>query len=162
MKENTTAMNGKTTTKARGERNNNPLNIKYLKTNNWLGKVPDREKKDTVFEEFTSMVYGLRAAIKLIRRHIARENAPTPRAIINRWAPPTADHNPTEAYITFVEQRMKQLMEKEWALTNHYDPASRINPRDFDQMRALVTAMCEFESKYTPMYSQFNAAWKTV
>ena len=146
----------------RGERNKNPMNIKYSKSNKWWGKVPDYLKKDKVFEEFTSMHYGLRAGIKLLMRHIAREKGSTPRVIIMRWAPPDVDGNNTENYISFVEQRMKQLMEKEWALTNNYDPASRINPRDFDQMRALVTAMCEFESKYTPMYSQFNAAWKTV
>ena len=53
MKENTTAMNGNTTTKARGERNNNPLNIKYLKTNNWLGKVLDSDKKDPKYHSQT-------------------------------------------------------------------------------------------------------------
>ena len=52
----------------RGIRNNNPLNIKFVKRNKWTGRVPEEQKTDPLFEEFTDMVYGLRAAIVLLRR----------------------------------------------------------------------------------------------
>lgn len=84
----------------RGIRNNNPLNIRYA-GNNWLGKVPKDSKKDTAFEEFTTMYYGFRAALLLIQNYIIKYGCNTITKIITRWAPP-ADHNNTAKYIADV------------------------------------------------------------
>ena len=147
------------TTTTRGVRNCNPLNIKYSERNKWQGKVPDREKKDQVFEEFRSMEYGLRAAIKLISNYCMRENGSTPAAIIRRWAPSNADGNHTENYIDYVENRMQQLLVTVWKHALSYDPKIRISYKNYDVMHALITAMSEFESRYTPLDFDFKAAW---
>jgi hypothetical protein len=142
----------------RGERNNNPLNIKYSEKNRWVGKKYSN-KNDPVFEEFKTMAYGLRAAIKLISNYCMRENGSTPAAIIRRWAPSNADGNHTENYIDYVENRMQQLLVTVWKHALSYDPKIRISYKDYDVMHALITAMSEFESRYTPLDFDFKAAW---
>ena len=144
----------------RGVRNCNPLNIKYSERNKWQGKVPLQEKKDQVFEEFRSMEYGLRAALKLITKYCL-EGTDTPRAIISKWAPASADGNHTKEYIEYVERRMKQLLEEQkYALS--YDPRQPVNFLNKDVMQALLTAMSEFESRYTPSEFELNQAWKLL
>ena len=82
----------------RGLRNNNPLNIRV--GNVWLGEVSN--PTDGVFEQFTSIEYGLRAGFVLIRRYIRHYKNNTIRLIVSRWAPST--ENNTEAYIQRVSQ----------------------------------------------------------
>ncbi len=53
----------------RGYRNNNPLNLR-ISSSSWLGKVADNT--DGVFEQFSDIRYGYRAAIKTIRNYITR------------------------------------------------------------------------------------------
>ena len=84
----------------RGIRNNNPLNIRYSKTN-WNGKVLKENKKDPNFEEFTSMYFGFRAALINIETYIIKYGCNTITKIIHRWAPPT-DGNNTASYIQHV------------------------------------------------------------
>ena len=140
----------------RGIYNNNPLNIRYQKRNNWEGKVTkkgvpsatccdgesggtsrlpikqsgigpcdlvaERDKMDEQFEEFISMYYGFRAAIRLMENYI-RDGHNTINAIVRRWAPPT--ENDTQGYLRNVtywtqmggneniaigSQQMKQLI----------------------------------------------------
>ena len=147
-------------TLTRGVRNSNPLNIKYSERNKWQGKVPDREKKDQVFEEFRSMEYGLRAALKLITKYCL-EGTDTPRAIIRKWAPASADGNHTKEYIEYVERRMKQLLEEQrYALS--YDPRQPVNFLNKAVMQALLTAMSEFESRYTPTDFELSQAWQLI
>ena len=67
----------------RGVRNNNPLNIRI--GNAWLGEVKNPTDKE--FEQFESLLYGLRAAFVLIRRYIRRYGLCTIRQIVTRWAP---------------------------------------------------------------------------
>ena len=147
---------------ARGIRNNNPLNIKYSAKNAWKGKVKDEEKEDPVFEEFTSMGYGLRAALKIIRNQCMREGGCTPRSIIRRWAPPGVDGNPTEAYISYVQRRMKELLVDEWDVAESFNPALKVSFSNYPVMRALITAMSEFESKYSPEVHDFRWAWNNL
>lgn len=78
----------------RGYRNNNPLNIRYSTSNTWLGKV--YPNTDGAFEQFSSMQYGYRAALYLIRKYIAA-GYNTVGAIIAKWAPET--ENNTQRYI---------------------------------------------------------------
>ena len=145
----------------RGQRNHNPLNIKYSKRNNWLGKVLDSDKKDPKFEEFTTNTYGLRAALKLIRLYCIRDNGSTVRAIVRRWAPPS-DSNPTDSYTAYVERRMRELLVGEWKYALEFDPNRRISADNMDVMHALIVAMSEFESQYTPPDYEFREAWRLV
>lgn len=85
----------------RGIRNNNPLNIRI--GNCWLGEV--HEPTDPDFEQFISMVYGVRAGFVLLRRYIRHYHRSTIPQVIAAWAPST--ENNTEAYITAVCQMSK-------------------------------------------------------
>lgn len=66
----------------RGIRNNNPLNIKI--GNDWQGERPNT---DGVFEEFTTMQYGLRAAFIILRKYITKYERNTIRKIVHSWSP---------------------------------------------------------------------------
>lgn len=79
----------------RGERNNNPGNIRRTQIV-WRGEVPGA---DTAFETFSTPEYGIRAMAKLLR-HYAAEGFDTIREIVNRYAP--SHENDTNAYIRAV------------------------------------------------------------
>lgn len=85
----------------RGFRNNNPLNIKRS-FNGWLGKVTPSQ--DPIFETFTSMIMGIRAAMINLRSHILvdekNHHQTTLEDEIKRWAPPA--ENDSAKYIAFV------------------------------------------------------------
>ena len=80
----------------RGIRNNNPLNIRI--GNVWLGEVA--EPTDPDFEQFISMVYGVRAGFVLIRRYIRHYHRTTIPQVIAAWAP--SSENNTQRYIDTV------------------------------------------------------------
>ena len=85
--------------KARGIRNDNPLNIRRTK-DRWTGM---RERQtDKTFVQFTARVYGYRAAFVLLRGYIGR-GADTIGRIIARWAP-SRDGNDTQSYINYVSK----------------------------------------------------------
>lgn len=85
----------------RGQRNNNPLNIRHS-TDRWQGARISQTDKS--FVQFTSMAYGYRAAWKVLDTYCTcfkkERKAFNVRNIIGRWAPPT--ENDTEAYIRSV------------------------------------------------------------
>ncbi len=83
---------------ARGLRNNNPLNIMKSKSQVWLGET--HLGGETRFCQFSSMQYGLRAALKLLRTYYTKYGCTTIRQIICRWAPET--ENQVDAYIKTV------------------------------------------------------------
>lgn len=88
--------------KSRGTRNNNPGNLRYTKVK-WAGKVPDKEKKDKEFEEFTSMFYGMRAACKNMLTISSRLGAfASITEVIEVWAP-ESDGNRPKAYAWMVK-----------------------------------------------------------
>lgn len=111
----------------RGIRNNNPLNIRI--GNDWAGEVS--EPTDPQFEQFVSMLYGLRAGFKLLRRYIEHYRRNTIRRIITSWAP--ASENDTEAYIKFVSYHAG------------IDPDLVLSFSDKKSMCLLVSAMCRME-----------------
>jgi len=84
----------------RGERNNNPLNIRRTKSH-WLGMKD--EVKDTAFCEFKTLPWGFRAAFKLLQIYYTKYKRCTLEQIITRWAPPS--ENNTSGYI---QQVVKQ------------------------------------------------------
>ena len=90
-------------TMTRGQRNNNPLNIRHS-ASQWQGAC--EEQTDASFVRFESMTYGYRAAWRILEsywKHFKNEHSPfNVKAIISRWAPPT--ENDTQAYIRTVLQ----------------------------------------------------------
>lgn len=114
-------------TKPRGIRNNNPLNIRI--GNKWLGEVENPTDKE--FEQFTWMVYGLRAGFILLRRYINRYHLNTIHDIISRWAP--SNENNTTHYCCLVAARM------------NIGVLDELRYEDEETMVQLVSAMCYVE-----------------
>lgn len=111
----------------RGLRNNNPLNIR--KGNHWIGERVNQT--DPAFEEFTTLTYGIRAALKLIRNYIVA-GYNTPGKIISRWAPPI--ENVTGRYIE-VACKLANL-----------DPDTMLSPSDSEKIQQLVYGMSYVEN----------------
>lgn len=83
----------------RGQRNCNPGNIRYNKFNRWLGLIG---KDNKGFCRFSSVEYGFRALVVLLKRYLYY-GYDTPKKIISRFAPVT--ENNTVSYIRFVCDR---------------------------------------------------------
>ena len=83
----------------RGQRNNNPGNIRWNKSNRWLGLIGHDKMK---FCKFSSMEYGFRALVILLLRYLDY-GYNTPRKIILRYAP--LSENDSYAYIRFICNR---------------------------------------------------------
>lgn len=83
----------------RGERNNNPGNIReYRDDPKWQGERATDD--DPEFEEFDSPEDGIRALAKVLLAYQRRHGIRTVRGLINRWAPPV--ENNTESYVEAV------------------------------------------------------------
>lgn len=111
-----------------GQRNNNPLNIRFSPANNWLGQDAS---ESGAFAYFTAKKYGYRAAFVLMNNYAKKYGANTIAKIVYRWAPPS-DNNPTDLYIRFVADKTGI-------------PSNEVlNVTDYP---AIVRAMALFESK---------------
>lgn len=132
----------------RGYRNNNPLNIRINPNNNWLGKVANNT--DGVFEQFVSMEYGYRAALKLIQNYITKNNLQTVAEIIGKFAP--ENENDTAGYISRVCNSTGWL------------PTKVIDPTSMQDMCDLVYAMALVENGYTPLpdYTDIYKGWSLL
>jgi hypothetical protein len=82
----------------RGERNNNPGNLRELPGDHWEGERATDD--DPEFEEFDAPEDGIRALAKTLLTYQRKHGLATLRQIITRWAPPS--ENDTEAYIEAV------------------------------------------------------------
>ena len=133
----------------RGIRNNNPLNIKISKSK-WVGKIKEG-KKDPVFEEFDTLVNGLRAAIKLTQNYIRRMGLNTVEEIIRRWCPDETQ----DAYVSFVLSVMQKNL-------NGFDKNEPILWHDFDTIYVLISAMAWQESRMKVDRATFYEAWQAV
>jgi hypothetical protein len=80
----------------RGERNNNPGNIR-LSATRWQGQV---DGTDPAFVTFDTPESGIRALAKLLKNYQTIHGLRTVRGIINRYAPPS--ENNTSAYVAAV------------------------------------------------------------
>lgn len=85
---------------ARGVRNHNLLNIRHNK-DLFQGEI--RPSSDPAFKQFTTNVFGYRAAFCIFGTYLARR-LNTIEKIVRAWAPPE-DHNNTEGYIRNVSAR---------------------------------------------------------
>lgn len=128
----------------RGIRNRNPLNLRI--GNDWLGEV--KEPFDPEFEQFTSMIYGLRAGFIVLRRYIKRYRRDTVRKIVSSWAPST--ENETFRYVLHVSRLMAVSPDDVLAWD---DEAAMVN---------LVDAMCFVECGVHVSRSEIVAAYKMV
>lgn len=86
----------------RGVRNNNPLNIRYNKRNRWFGR--SITKKDKAFEEFSSPIFGFRAAFLILHKYMTLYKLNTIFQICARWAP-VGDGNDVVKYADTVSAR---------------------------------------------------------
>lgn len=85
----------------RGERNNNPCNIRTSKIE-WSGKIWPSQDAD--FEQFDTSLNGIRAGGKIVSNYYKLDGLSTVQEIISRWAP--GIENDTNAYINFVAGRL--------------------------------------------------------
>lgn len=123
-------------TNVRGYRNCNPLNIE--RGQNWKGLR--QVQTDSRFCQFESMLFGLRAALVIIRNYIKGNNGThrpldTIEKIINRWAPPK--ENRTSAYVATVSKEVG------------YDMRLRVKWEDRALVCAIVKAMAKVETGIT-------------
>lgn len=88
-------------TRARGYRNCNPGNIRYVPANKFQG-LASPPADDGGMCRFVSHQYGIRAICVVLITYQDRHNLWSIRDIIQRWAPP--NENDTEAYIRAVSQ----------------------------------------------------------
>lgn len=80
----------------RGIRNNNPGNLRKSSVK-WAGKVDN--PLESAFESFSTMAYGLRAAIRNANTHWTRGKKSIAQ-LVSIWAPPS--ENNTTAYVAAV------------------------------------------------------------
>lgn len=132
----------------RGLRNNNPLNIRYVKSNNWLGKIDGEGKQDKAFEEFDTLEHGLRAAYVLLYNYMEKLNLCSINAIISRWAP--MNENRTDVYVNAVSKDV------------HVNPSELIKFNDPYTMVELVQAMIKVECGINIQYADIFMAYYAV
>ena len=133
----------------RGIRNNNPLNIR--KGSNWKGERPNQT--DPAFEEFVSMEYGIRAALRLMRNHItgfkgSRPAMNTLKKLISVWAPPS--ENATTKYVDFVSANVG------------LSSSQIIDPDDAALMCKIARAMAFVECGVWIDKEKFKSAWNLM
>ena len=112
----------------RGERNNNPGNIR-LSAAPWRGKITGG---DAAFETFADATSGIRALALLLRRYFRVYGLDTVRKIIDRYAP--ASENDTGAYVRAV------------AAAIGAGPDERLDLDDDGRLSALVAAIITHEN----------------
>lgn len=83
--------------------NNNPLNIRYNPFNHWKGQIGFTRG----FCDFSSLEFGIRTAIYLVKISYAKKGCKTYYEIIRRFAPPT--ENNTDSYVRFVCDKLSVL-----------------------------------------------------
>jgi hypothetical protein len=115
-------MNGQT----RGERNNNPGNIK-ISGNQWEGLA--EVQSDPVFAVFTSPEYGIRAIGKLLTNYYQNYGLNTVQGLITRWS--STDQ---AAYVQNV------------AMALGVTPTTVIDVTDPNTLQSLVAAIIQQEN----------------
>lgn len=127
---------------ARGERNNNPGNIRH--GSKWQGLSAQQTDKD--FCQFVSPEYGIRAIYKLLQTYQKKYELNTVESIIDRYAPP--NENNTAGYINRAAKDIGVSVNEP------------INVSSKSVAIALATAIVGVELGYQP-YSQkvFEDAW---
>ncbi|HBC6704895.1 TPA: structural protein [Proteus mirabilis] len=127
---------------ARGERNNNPGNLRHGEP--WQGLSAQQTDKD--FCQFVSTEYGIRAIYVLMRTYEKKYGLCSIREIINRYAPPK--ENNTEGYIQRVAKELNVSTE------------DCVSVSKKEVAIALATAIVGVELGYQPYSPKvFEDAW---
>ena len=127
---------------ARGERNNNPGNIRH--GSKWQGLSVEQTDKD--FCQFISPEYGIRAIYKLLQTYQKKYGLNTIKTIINRYAPPNENNT-----IDYINRASKEI---------GIGIDSPINTQLKNVTIPLAIAIVNIELGYQP-YSEkvFEEAW---
>ncbi len=123
-----------------GIKNNNPLNIRRSSQ-----KFINEQKSDNDFKKFSSMVYGVRAAIRIIHTYYFNYRYNTIEKIISRWVPPM--ENSTKNYIDIVSKRSHILPNVIVIYTK-------------DNILSIIKAMAYVESHVELSKEILEEAWK--
>ena len=113
----------------RGERNNNPGNIR-ISAAAWRGKIAPNT--DGAFEQFDTPENGLRAMAMVLKNYQVKYGLNTVRGIISRWAP--GNENDTGSYVADVSNDMNVTADQTISL---------LSPLTLSQ---LVTAVIKHEN----------------
>ena len=113
----------------RGQRNNNPLNIRRNSIQ-WVG-MSDIQT-DPAFVVFRSLYYGIRAAVIILRNYYKKHHLCTIQEIISRWAP--LSENDTHRYVEYVSDTLKM---------SHL---ATLDMNEQSTIAHLIQAMAVFES----------------
>lgn len=130
--------NVKSDLNTRGSKNKNPLNIKKGGTQDWQGTLSYDSYGHAVF---TSVEYGVRAALKDIQGKIQRGINTIPK-LLSKWAEANVSN-----YVNFVTSK-SGLTQTEILRAN-----------DKEQLRKLVYFMGIWESKYYISKEEYDTAW---
>lgn len=87
----------------RGFRNNNPGNVKRS-GDAWKGKISFSNSKDSVFEQFTHIEYGIRCLFAIMRTYRNKHGIKTIKAFVQRFAP--AVENNESSYSAYLSQEL--------------------------------------------------------
>lgn len=119
-------------TPTRGERNNNPGNIRESAgdATRWAGERSTDDDKS--FEEFDSPEYGIRALAKVLLNYQRVHRLSTITQIVHRWAPPS--ENATDAYVRGVVNLM------------NVGPNYVLDLNNVDTLKSLVRAIITMEN----------------
>lgn len=127
----------------RGQKNNNPLNMRHDRSK-WLGEiVPSR---DIAFKQFETLAWGYRAAFKLLHNYRKLYGCRLLSDFISRWAPPV--ENNTTAYIRTVAKR------------SGLEDVSAVDTLNGEQMQKIVAAMYFVENGVEPDMADVRAGWE--
>jgi hypothetical protein len=119
-------------TRARGERNNNPGNIRHGQK--WQGMAA--EQNDPAFITFIKPEWGIRALGKVLLTYQRKYGLCTIDGIINRWAPPA--ENDTDAYVHHVCQQCGKTAD------------DVLDLETMDDLRTVTVAIIRHELGYQP------------
>lgn len=128
--------------RTRGERNNNPLNIRHNEANKWKGLVGHDPQWFCIFDTLQD---GINAAARCIYVYMTKHNLDTIPLIISRWAP--GSENDVEAYIKTV-CRLSGCNR-----THHFEPTE-------DFFLKLLPAMARVESQIYLNRDQIREAYR--
>ena len=132
----------------RGYRNNNPLNLR-ISSNKWKGKVNASQNTDGAFEQFETMAYGFRAALKNLQTYINKYGCSAIATIVNKWAPASDGNNPTN-YANTVASR------------TGISKTEGISASDKEQMCRIAAAMAYVENGSAPLMEDVYAGWNMI
>lgn len=145
----------------RGIANNNPGNIRH--GSRWLGLAP--VQNDSSFCTFSSMVYGIRALVCLLRTYHYKYDCNTLREVIYRYAPPC--ENNTWAYMQYVLGCLKDDVDIKGFDTDVITADTPVNKWYNRQspgayIYSLCRSICLIESRYNLDKAIYDRAVKLL